>query len=324
MWLFPVFLPSALAQPCPGLAEQVEAGWEAFYDAELQRAAEFVVQANQSLGCQSMIVTPDELLRLYRLDALLAITNGDQKVATYATIRAVVLEPELEPPAELGPDLAEIHATWAGRLAQAEVEVRVGDGGEAWVDGRPVTLGSPLLVIAGEHLLQMRGPEDQIVSRVVEFDENQSIETGIPADPELLAEVEGARALAAAEAEAPAALDVPPSDRRSRRRHRVGLLLAGAATAAAGGVALGYAWNAESVFHKDPYNSGTYGGCGADAACYSEARRDAILSDAGRVRYAYAAGYALAVVGVGLVGTELVILPAPTGEGGGAAVSFRW
>ncbi|MGK0348300.1 MAG: hypothetical protein ACI855_004390, partial [Myxococcota bacterium] len=101
-----------------------------------------------------------------------------------------------------------------------------------------------------------------------------------------------------------------------KRRHRGGLLVVGALTAAAGGGAIVYGWQAEQTFNTTSFDAAQYGDCLLADACYRDARISAIQSDAQRVRIAYIAGYALTALGVGIVGTELLILPEPKGDGG--------
>ncbi|MFT6818194.1 MAG: hypothetical protein ACJATT_002007, partial [Myxococcota bacterium] len=70
------------------------------------------------------------------------------------------------------------------------------------------------------------------------------------------------------------------------------------------------------TFNTTSFDAAQYGDCLLADACYRDARISAIQSDAQRVRIAYIAGYALTALGVGIVGTELLILPEPKGDGG--------
>ena len=169
--LFSVLLiltPRGFAADCPGVRGQVDAAWDAFYDAELDEAKTIVSDAVQSLDCQSEVVDTATLLELYRVDGLISLTKEDRKGSVYATIRAVTVDPDAGPPADMGPELAALHTDWAQRLSASQVSVRLVDGGEAWLDGREMIPGERVEVVAGEHLIQVRRDE-AVVSYVEEI-----------------------------------------------------------------------------------------------------------------------------------------------------------
>ena len=99
--MFWLWIGTALAAPCPELGPAVQEGGDAFYDAEIEVAKEASASAHQAPGCQERVVAIDALLDLFRLDALVALAEGDQRGAVYATIRSVTVAPDADPPTEL-------------------------------------------------------------------------------------------------------------------------------------------------------------------------------------------------------------------------------
>ena len=167
------WLTMALAAPCPDLQAEVDAGWNAYEDAELIQAEGHVARAIRSLSCMEASAGKDALLQLYRLNALLSITQSDREGAVYATIRVVTIDPAAEPDPRLGPELADMHETWSARLAQSIIRVAYEGTGGAWIDGQPV--GEPWIeVYSGEHVVQFDGP-DGWVSRVEELDSSVTL-----------------------------------------------------------------------------------------------------------------------------------------------------
>ena len=78
------------------------------------------------------------------------------------------------------------------------------------------------------------------------------------------------------------------------------------------------------VSWPEPYDANTYGGCAQPDPCWVTEREAQIRSDAAAVRTTYALGYAAAGVGLALIGTELLLLPAPTAGGGSLHLSGRF
>lgn len=321
--------PALAAEPCPDVAGLIDQAWSAFDDAELERADERLSAAQASLSCQTAPVATADLLELWRLDALVALSQQDRQGAVYASIRAVVVEPGSSPPSEYGPELAELHATWSSRLAENPVQVRVQGAGEAWVDGHPVVRDAPRKVLPGEHLLQWRDQEGIFHSEVRDLAAAHTIVTG-PAvedieDPDEL------------DPDDPDELDPDDPDDPDRPRdpkppkeprsgggggRRVALLTAGGVGVLGGGGAIAYAWTQESAFLASAYDADQYGPCASGSACYESARQQEIQADAQQIRAMYAIGYAASGLGVALVGTELLLLPTPTGARIG--VRFAW
>lgn len=317
----------AWASPCGDVPTQVELAWGAYNEAELERAKALLAATYEMLGCQQTVVSPETLLEFYRLDALVSLTQEDRKGAVYATIRSVAVEHQgAHPPAEYGPELAELYETWASRLGETLVTVRVVDGGTAWIDGRPVTWQAPLQVVEGEHLVQIQAAGG-FGSQVAEISSDLLLETGIPLPPEASAPVAPPPVLAKApepglpHSVAPSVHDLDPDP--VGRRRPVGLLVGGGVGAALGGAALGWAWQAERRFLDDPYAREVYGACERGTTCYAQARQAAIQGDATRIRIAYVGGYALTGVGLGVLGLGVIGLPVHT-DGRTWSVGLRW
>lgn len=300
--------------PCADVPAQVQVAWDAYNEAELEKAKELLALAYGNLACQRAVVPSEALLALYRLDALVSLTQDDRKSAVYATIRAVAVDHEdAEPPAEYGPELAELYDTWSARLAETLVTIRVTDGGTAWVDGHRLAHGQPLQVVQGEHLLQVE-VVGGITSEVRELSTDHAVVTGIPlAEPEPETTPE------------PVAKPVvaKPEPVRERRRHPAGLLVTGGIGTAVGAVALASAWRSESSFHDNRYQAGAYDGCSAGSPCYGKARQAHIDADALTIRMLYVGGYGITGLGAGLLGLGIVGLPVRT-DGRTVSIDLRW
>lgn len=311
MLLFLALVAPATAEPCAPVVDAVDQGWAAFYDAELEQAKASVARAYELLPCQDQPVPTQHLLQLYRLDAISAVSLGDQKGSVYATIRAVVTDPDAVPPSELGPDLAELHRTWSSRLRESTATVSVDGAESAWIDGREITPLQPLEVLQGEHLVQLLGQEGWS-TEVKE----------ISAD--LVLDTLGDSPLVALPDPPP---DEPPPDEpppeivppdlprpgKGRRVRRATLLTTGGLVTAGGGATLALAFMEEQTFLGRPYTPDSFGGCEAGMPCYTAAREEKIREDADAINQLYAIGYGLVGVGVLVLGTELVLLPAPQG-----------
>lgn len=299
------WLVTAFAAPCPDLGSEVDSGWAAYKDAELELAKEHLDLAAASLPCQPTPVTTEQLLRLYRLDAIVSITQSDQKGAVYATIRVVTIDPQAAPSSELGPQLAEMHSIWSERLAENVIRVAYQGDGDAWVDGRKVE--APWIeVYAGEHLFQFDGP-DGWVSSLDEVDRSLTLGpagAAPPPDPE------------------PVVIAGPQSD--GRRVRRTVLLVSGATVATSGVALLVGGTLGEARFAEDPYDAATYNGCGQAEACWEVERANVIRKDAGAIRLLYGLGYGALGLGGAIVGTELLLLPDPVNGGGSLHLSGRF
>ena len=315
VWLSAV----AFAQPCPEVPDQVERAWAAFNDAELEGSKEIVAEANDSLSCQTALVPTEDLLALYRLDALVSLSQDDRKGAVGATLRAVAADHvNGAPPVEkYGPELAELYQSWADRMSGALVNIRVDGGGFAWVDGRRADTLNPIQVTEGMHLVQVEIP-NLIRSELVDLSADYIVYTGIPG-PELPMPMPVPVPVPVANPVSPAPVPMPISP--SGRKRPLALIIGGGVGAALGGAALVTAFRSEQSFKSNLYQAANYDGCARADPCYAQARVDVINGDANRIRVAYGAGYAFTGVGVGLLGIGVIGLPA---SGRGVAIGWRW
>lgn len=302
MWL----AAGASAQVCPDVPAQVEQAWAAFNDAELEHSKEIIAAANESLSCQTSLVPTEDLLALYRLDALVSLSQDDDKGAVGATLRAVATDhvDGAPPEAKYGPELAELYRSWADRMSGALVTIRVDGGGYAWVDGRRVDTLNPIQVVEGEHLVQLVIP-DLIRSELVDLSADYIVYTGIPG-------VELPYPIPVPQPDPDPAVVPDPAPRvaSTNRKRPAVLLIGGAASAILGGAAFATGFRSEQSFKANAYGAPHYDGCTRNQGCYAQARVDVINADAFKIRAAYGAGYAFTGVGVGLLGLGAVGLPA--------------
>lgn len=322
MWLAWLVSGAAWAQGCPDLAERVDEAWLQFMDAETEAAAAALSEAHDAVLCQQSLLATEDLVRLYQLDALTALTDGDRPSAVYATIRSVAADPDAAPDDSLGPVMAELYETWKARLAGNQVELTITGGGEIWVDGRKAQAGTPLTVVEGEHVVQVLDL-DSWTNTLFEVAGDTEYATGIaplmPEEPEL-PEVGP---------EEPEKTRRPKKTKEPRaagtgRKHRGGLIVAGLSSAALGAGSLTLAFLQEQAFAADDYRPSRYNDCTPGTACYQTAREDAIQADATRINVLYGVGYGLVGVGVVVTGLELFVLPAPTQGGGKLLINGRF
>ncbi|MFK7931080.1 MAG: hypothetical protein AB8H79_23035 [Myxococcota bacterium] len=308
----------ALAAPaCPDVADLVQRAQSAFDEAEVEGARTQLAQAYDALACQEKAVSRDSLLAMYHLDALASSADEDGKAALFAIIRAVTLDPDAQPPQDVGPELLAQHATWADRIREDRVRVSGVDRvNTVWIDGVAVTDGH-LDVVTGEHFVQVRGAQGWN-SEVVEL----SVRGDAGSLPILLAPVPEPIA------QTPVQVDpvLPPPPRPvapKKRKVSPGIVSIGAGLAAVGGGGILGGYLLERRFAADPYADAEYGGCKRADACYGAARADQIGADARTANALYIAGYGLTGVGVGIVGMELFVLRTAAGSSG-VGLRGRW
>lgn len=294
IWWWTSFV--AAASPCPDVEILVEQAAEAFDDAEVDLARARLTVASQSLACQAKVIPRATLLEMYHLDALASVAAEDPKAALYAIIRAVTLDPDVAPPADVGPELLEQHRQWAARLRDDLLRVRATTADVAiWIDGQAIGV-EPTVVLSGEHLVQMRGADGWTneVVQLVDGRPPRSFPLVVDRPPAPVAPVPP-------QGEDPSAPEPAP---RPRRRPAlvtgVGLGLAGAGLIGGGALL-------ERSFHANSYDASAYGACSRGQPCFTSAREERIVADARRVNALYLSGYVASGLGLGLVGVDLAV-----------------
>lgn len=285
------------AGECPVLGALIASAWASFDDAEPANADLLLHQGREALACQRAVVPTEALLEMFRLDGLVALSQANREDAVYATIRAVTIDPESVPPANYGPELAELTATWTARLARSGQISAVGVE-QAWVDGHLLHASDPLSIVPGEHLVQWTDP-DGLHSAVVDVKQVYEIQGSAPIT------VEG------------------PTDPPGRRGG-VAFIAGGTALVGAGAGLVVWSSSREHSFRTDPFDAAQYGDCAVGDSCYAYAREEAIRSAAGSIRLGYLAGYGLAAVGVVGAGAGLFLVSDSAGIPSGLGVSGRW
>ena len=276
----------AIAWACPPTVDRVAEAKALFNDAELEAARQKTQEGLDELGCQTQIVDRGTLLELYRIDAQIALANLDKKGATYAAIRAVVVDPMSIPPPSYGTELAELHQLWTARMAKSTVRLSVSGGGIVYLDGLPLTQGQTRDAVRGEHLVQIDAGTS-VVSTVTDLDRDQAVITGLvaPTNPVPMPTVPAPVPLAE--------LDGPVRERKTRRPSKP-MMVIGGALAGVGAATLAYAWyRDEVVFPKKPFPDGA-----------------AVDREAALIRTLYGTGYVVGgagvvVLGVGVVGKQV-------------------
>ncbi|MEM9075190.1 MAG: hypothetical protein AAGE52_42220, partial [Myxococcota bacterium] len=93
------------------------------------------------------------LARVYVLEGVIAVADGQQEVASRAFERALILAPETETPAELGPDEAAAFEDLRRRAEESPLTLEL--------DHEPVLPGAPVVVQA-----TVRHRSDELVARL--------------------------------------------------------------------------------------------------------------------------------------------------------------
>jgi hypothetical protein len=293
----------ALAGECVELSEQMAGAWAAFNDAELEQADALIELAHEQILCQGRLITADELLALYELDALVSLAMDDQDGAVFAVIRTVTADPTRTPDPAHGPKLADLHQTWRRRLDAARLTLRVEGDTPLHLDGRPVEPGTTVQTLEGTHLLQWQG-DSGLYTELRELIGDQTLFTS-PPDV-----IDGTPVTAPAIEGEP----VPVEPRRKRRAPgRPAIWGTGLGLAALGGGAVLAGYFIQERFEANPYDDATYGGCNRGQGCYTDEREQLIQRDATLIRALYAGGYGLAGIGVVLTGVGFGVQPKPGG-----------
>jgi len=327
LWFFGIHAAFAQDVVCTPLHERIEAAWSAFDDVELEDARAEVDQALSERTCQQSFVSTDDLVRLYELDALLHLSQGDNDAAAYAMVRSVTAAPDRPADPAAGPELAALHNTWVGRLSDATVDVGVIGDSPLYIDGVEVEPATHYSVVNGQHLVQWM-EADVLYSEVREIVEPTVIATSPDADPTTLPSLEPpvVPGLATGDLTVTAtddSLNLPPPAPAPKKK-TVGIPAVwgtGLAIAALGGGGLTTAFLLERKFNEDPYDDPTYGDCSVGDACYEDARSDAIVNDARLIRSLYIASYAALGVGGAMTITGFAIQPKR--DGAAVQVSFH-
>lgn len=282
---------------CPALGALVASAWASFDDAELANADRVLHQGREVLACQREVVPTEVLLEMFRLDGLVALSQANREDAVYATIRAVTIDPESTPPANYGPELAELTATWVARLARSG-QISAAGVEQAWVDGRLLDGSDPLSIVPGEHLVQWTDP-DGFHSQVVDVKQTYVVQGSAP---------------------------IGPDDRDDPKGHKgaVGYIAGGTALVAGGAGLLVWSSALEHAFNADPFDAAQYDDCAVGDSCYAYAREEAIRGAAGRIRLGYLAGYGLVGLGVAGTGAGLFLVSDSGGIPSGLGISGRW
>jgi hypothetical protein len=101
-----------------------------------------------------------------------SLTHLDRLVSSAELLRQVASDPDATPPVRAAAEarLAQV----LPRLAHLTIELRAADGGQLWLDGRPLdrlAVGTPVAVDPGSHLVELRSGAHATASRALSLDE---------------------------------------------------------------------------------------------------------------------------------------------------------
>ncbi len=277
-----LLLPSVgYAQDCMDLVDAVDSIAAALAEVEIERAQELADQATHQLECQSQPVNTVMLSGLFQLTGAVAVFSGEDADAEQAFARAVAISPTSTIDPVYGEDVEKQYQAVQHRLLdEAGGSILLTGSAKAWLDGRQVTMGVPIDVVVGHHLLQWQEDDEPMQAREIRV---AAMET---------------RALTLGEAD-------PDAQRRGNRQIVSGaggggggstagtaMLIGGGAGVVVGGVLLGLAAGAQSSF-------------------YQETDPTALQSIQARNHAFAISGLSLMAAGAGTVGASFFVLDGP-------------
>mgnify|MGYP006971704588 CR=1 FL=1 len=232
-----LLLPSiAHAQDCMNLVDAVDSIAAALAEVEIDRAQEVADQAIHQLECQEQPVNTVMLTGLFQLAGAVAAFNGETTDAEQAFARAVAISPTTPIDAVYGGDVEQLYQQVQRRLLdESGGSLLLSGSARAWLDGRQVTMGQPVDVVVGHHLLQWQEDDGPMQAREIRVAamETRQLTLGV-VDPDAQRRQ---RSVA------------PPSSGRGSAG--TALLIGGGAGVVVGGVLLGLASGAQSAFFRE-------------------------------------------------------------------------
>jgi hypothetical protein len=160
-------LPSvAHAQDCERLVDAVDAISDALAQVEIERAQQLAEHAVAQLECQPQPVNTVVLAGLFQLVGAVATFDGDNADAEAAFARAVAVSPTATIDPVYGEDVETLYQEVQRRLLdETGGSLLLLGSASAWIDGRRVTMGQPLDVVVGHHLLQWQEDDGPMQAR---------------------------------------------------------------------------------------------------------------------------------------------------------------
>jgi hypothetical protein len=280
-------LPTAAhAQDCADLVGAVDAIAEALAQVEIDTAKALADQATSQLECQPEPVNTVMLTGLFQLTGAVAVFNGETADAEAAFARAVAISPTTPIDTVYGEDVSTLYHQVQRRLMDESGGALLLQGSAtAWLDGRPVTMGKPVDVLVGHHLLQWQEDDGPMQAREIRVAalETRQLTLGTISDE--------------AQRRTPRPAPLPSQGMSGLRK---ATLAGGAGGVVVGGVLLVLA-------------------AGAQAAVYQETDPDALEGIQARNHALAIGGLGLAALGAGSIGVSFFVHDAP-----GLSVGLRF
>lgn len=227
-------LPSVVqAQDCMDLVDAVDSIAAALAEVEIERAQAVADQATHQLECQDSPVNTVMLTGLFQLAGAVAAFNGETTDAEQAFARAVAISPTTPIDAVYGGDVEQLYQQVQRRLLdEAGGSLLLSGSAAAWLDGRKVTMGQPVDVVVGHHLLQWQEDDGPMQAREIRVAamETRQLTLGT-VEPDLLRR--------------------PQRPTASPGSVGSAMLIGGGAAVVVGGVLLGLASGAQSSFFQE-------------------------------------------------------------------------
>ena len=164
-----MLLPTAAhAQDCADLVGAVDAIAAALAQVEIDTAQALADEATSQLECQTDPVNTVMLSGLFQLTGAVAVFNGETADAEAAFARAVAISPTTPIDSVYGEDVENLYHQVQRRLLDESGGALLLQGSAtAWLDGRPVTMGQPIDVVVGHHLLQWQEDDGPMQAREI-------------------------------------------------------------------------------------------------------------------------------------------------------------
>ncbi len=158
--------PVAHAQDCVDLVDAIDAINASLADVDIESAKMLADEATQQLECQPQPVNTVMVAGLFQLAGAVAAFAGEVADAEAFFARAVAISPTAPIDSVYGDDVEQQYQQVQRRLMEEPGGSLLLTGtAEAWLDGRKVTMGMPLDVVVGHHLLQWQEEDEPLQAR---------------------------------------------------------------------------------------------------------------------------------------------------------------
>jgi hypothetical protein len=175
-------LPSFAQNECANLPNTVSEISAALDQALLDKASALAAKAREDLLCQEGPINNLILTSVFHLSGAVHLFLGEEKQAWEAFGFSASIAPMATLNPVLGAQAQETHEVLRQSvIAAPQGQIQFAGVGEVWVDGKPVEIGPPMDMPAGQHFLQWRSEGQPMQNRVIRVESGEA--RAIPVGP---------------------------------------------------------------------------------------------------------------------------------------------